>query len=80
MPPLAVPPSHHDPKRQLGAYIELRGRLYYVIGPKIGTALLEVENCTTEHRCNLALLDVMSATLVKAAPALDVPDTVPEAA
>jgi hypothetical protein len=75
---LSVPPSRDDPKRQTGAYIALRGRLYQVLGPVTGTALLDVENCDTETRVNLSALDVTSAKLVRAAPALKVPDTIPE--
>ena len=75
---LSTPPSKDDPKRQTGAYLSLRDRLYWVVGPKTGTALLEVENCATLHRSNLSVLDVTSAKLVRAAPELEVPDTIPD--
>lgn len=74
---LSTPPSRDDPKRQLGAYIELNGRLYWVLGGKPGTALTEVENCANGFRSHLALLDIASARLIKAAPELNVPDTLP---
>ena len=77
---LSVPPSRDDPKRQPTAYISHNGRLYWVIGSKPGTALLEVENCVTEFRSHLSVHEVMMAKLEKPAPMLDVPDTIPEAA
>lgn len=77
---LSTPLQEGDPKRQTGAYLELNNRLYWVAGAKPGTALLEVENCANGYRSHLALMDVARARLIKPAPTLDVPDTVPEVA
>lgn len=76
---LSMPPRS-DPKRETGAYIELSGRLYWVLGSRPGSALLKVENCATGGEMHLALNDVMRARLIKPAPELDVPDTIPDAA
>lgn len=80
MGPLSVPPSSHDAKRQTGAYVSLNGRLYWVIGSKPGTALLEVENCVTGFRSHLSVHEVMASRLEKGAPTLEIPDTIPEVA
>lgn len=77
---LSVPPTKDDPKRQTGAYVSLQQRLYWVIGSKPGTMLLEVENCLTGFRSHLSVHEVMASALVKPAPVLDVPDTIPETA
>lgn len=77
---LSPGPSVEDPKRQYGAYISLNRRLYWVIGGKPGTALLEVENCQTGFRSHLSVQEVVAAQLEKPAPVLDVPDVIPEAA
>lgn len=76
---LSTPPSRDDPKRQTGAYLALDGRtLYWVCGSKPGTTLLEVENCATGYRSHLGTLEIMRAELIREAPMLDVPDTIPE--
>lgn len=77
---LSTPPSAHDPKRQPTAYISLNRHLYWVIGSKPGTMLLEVENCLTGFRSHLSVHEVMASKLEKAAPTLVVPDTIPEMA
>lgn len=77
---LSTSPSVDDPKRQTGAYLELNGRLYWVRGSKTGTALTEVENCATGYISHLSVLDVARARLIKPAPTLDIPDTIPQVA
>ena len=60
-----------DPKRQRDAYLQLRGRLYRVLGDTPHSTLLAVENVSTLHDSHLALLDVAAAELVRAAPLSD---------
>lgn len=77
---LSTPPST-DPRSETGAYLELQRRLYWVLGPdKPGDTLIRVEDCRTGDERHLSIMDVKCARLIKAAPVLDVPDTIPEAA
>ena len=66
--------SDAELKRQPGAYLSLRGRLYCVLGPQPCSMLIEVENALTLHRSSLTPMDVTASALVKASP-IDTFDT-----
>lgn len=76
---LSVPPSR-DPRHQPGAYVSRWGHLYEIIGPVTeGTnkGLIQAVNCRDDATVYLTPVNMGSAKLVRAAPELDVPDTIP---
>ena len=75
--PVAMP----DPRREPGAYITSHSRLFEVIKDErtsLGVGRLHVRNCQTLHPLWLTAEEVDASDLVRAAPAVVVPDLSPE--